>query len=167
MNLNRWLYSGGRPNRLARAINRGWAAVWSAGLWPNRMNTLEVRGRTTGRRISLPVVVADYEGERYLVAMLGQDASWVANVRAARGSAVLRHGSREAVWLEEVEPDDRAPILRRYLQVAPSARAHFSVDWQAPLSEFEKIAPRYPVFQVRPESYRPSDDSMTVGSRSV
>ena len=156
MNLNRWMYAGGRPNGLARALNRMWAAVWAAGLWPNRMNTLEVRGRRSGRRVLLPVVVADHEGERYLVAMLGERASWVANVRAAGGCAVLRHGSREAVWLEEVAPADRAPVLRRYLQVAPSARAHFAVDWQAPLGEFERIADRHPVFRIRAASDRPA-----------
>ena len=43
----------------------------------------------------------------------------------------------------------RAPILRRYLEVAGGARAHFSVDRRAPLSEFEAIAPQYPVFRVR------------------
>ena len=62
MNLNRWMYAGSRPNRLARALNRMWAVPWAAGLWPNRMNTLEVRGRRSGRRVSLPVVVADHVG---------------------------------------------------------------------------------------------------------
>jgi deazaflavin-dependent oxidoreductase (nitroreductase family) len=159
MNLNRWMYSGGRPNRLARALNRVWARIFGAGVWPKRMNTLEVRGRRSGRRVSLPVVVADHEGERYLVAMLGEHTAWVSNVRAAGGSAVLRHGSREAVWLEEVEPDDRAPILRRYLQVAPAARPHFAVDPRAPLGEFEQIAARHPVFRIRPQSERRSDTS--------
>jgi hypothetical protein len=37
-----------------------------------------VRGHKFGRTISFPVVVADYEGERYLVAMLGQKTNWVA-----------------------------------------------------------------------------------------
>jgi deazaflavin-dependent oxidoreductase (nitroreductase family) len=76
--------------------------------------TLEVRGRRTGRLLSFPVVVADYDGERYLVAMLGENANWVRNVRAAKGQAVLRHGRREAVRLEEVNASARAPILQRY-----------------------------------------------------
>src|SRR5262249_10989936 len=121
----------------------------SAGLPPHRVKTLVVRGRRTGHLISLPVVVADYGGERYLVAMLGAGANWVANVRAAGGKAVLRHGHREAVRLEEVEAGERAAILRRYLDLAPGARAHFPVDRGAPLSEFEDIASRYPVFRIR------------------
>jgi hypothetical protein len=95
------------------------------------------------------VVIADYRGERYLVAMLGEHTSWVANVRAAGGNAVLRHGRRESLELQEVEPSMRAPVLRRYLEVAPGARPHIPVNRQAPLAEFEKIAPEYPVFILR------------------
>ncbi len=146
----RRLYAGGRPHGVARLLNRAQAAVHSAGIWPSRLATLEVSGRHSGRRISLPIVIADYDGERYLVSMLGADVAWVANVRAAGGRAVLRHGRREAVRLEEVAPSDRAPILRRYLQVAPAARAHFSVDRRAPLREFEAIAPEHPVFRITP-----------------
>jgi hypothetical protein len=43
--------------------------------------------------------------------MLGDDADWVRNVRAAGGNATLRHGRREEVRLEEVAPDRRALVL--------------------------------------------------------
>jgi len=68
----RWLYRSGRPNLLARLLNRGSAIAHSAGIWPSRLATLEVPGRRTGRIVSFPVVIADHEGERYLVAMLGE-----------------------------------------------------------------------------------------------
>lgn len=145
----RWMYSGKRPNRLAAVLNRGTAALAGAGVGPKRLAELEVRGRRSGRRRSLPVVIADYGGERYLVAMLGEQAGWVRNVRAADGRAVLRHRRRQPVVLEEVEPGARAPILRRYLEVAPGARAHFPLDQSAPLARFEEIAGRYPVFRIR------------------
>jgi hypothetical protein len=148
----RWFYRGERPHRAASLLNRLQAMVASAGLPPHRVKTLVVRGRRTGRLISFPVVVADYGGERYLVAMLGMGANWVANVRAADGKAVLRHGHREAIRLEEVEQDMRAAILKRYLELAPGARAHFPVDPGAPLSEFEQIASRYPVFRIDADS---------------
>jgi hypothetical protein len=109
--LDRWMYRGGRPNRVARFLNGIWRRMAAAGLAPQRLNALEVRGRLSGRRTSFPVVVADHEGERYLVAMLGEHVNWVANVRAAGGQAVLRHGRRsEPVRLEEVDPGARAPI---------------------------------------------------------
>ena len=69
----RRLYRDGLPTRLARLLNRGWAIVHAAGiLLPNRLVTVEVPGRRTGRPISLPLVVADYQGDRYLVAMLAR-----------------------------------------------------------------------------------------------
>ncbi|MFZ2175797.1 MAG: nitroreductase family deazaflavin-dependent oxidoreductase [Rhodococcus sp. (in: high G+C Gram-positive bacteria)] len=145
----RRMYRGGRPGNLARALNRLSALQFAAGLLsPKRAVTLEVRGRRTGRLISIPLVVADYEGERYLVSMLGNDANWVRNVRVAEGRAVLRRGRSETVRLDEVDPDARAPILRRYLALAPGARPHLPVDRDAPLEEFEQIAAQYPVFRI-------------------
>ena len=144
----RWMYRGNRPNRVAAVLDRGTAALAAAGIGPRRVGKLEVRGRRTGRRRSFPVVIADYDGQRYLVSMLGQQANWVRNVRAAGGEAVLRHGRRENAVLEEVDPSVRAPILRRYLEVAPGARAHFPVDRHAPLEQFERIADQYPVFRI-------------------
>jgi deazaflavin-dependent oxidoreductase (nitroreductase family) len=155
------MYKSGRPNRWAALLNRGWAIVGKAGLWPNRLVTLEVRGRRSGRLISFPLMVADYEGERYLVAMLGNEANWVRNIRAADGRAVLRHGRREHVRLEEVDPSARAPILKRYLQVAPAARQFNPVNRRAPLAEFEPIAAQYPVYCIRPDSPQPDHDAAT------
>jgi deazaflavin-dependent oxidoreductase (nitroreductase family) len=147
--VKRWMYRGGRPGRLAQVMNRFWAIQFSAGrLSPKRAMTLEVPGRRTGRIISFPVVVADHQGERYLVAMLGNEANWVLNVRAAGQRAVLERGRREQVLLEEVATDARAPILRRYLAVAPGARPHLPVDRRAPLEEFARIADQFPVFRV-------------------
>ena len=147
--LDRWMYRGGRPNRLAKALNGLWRRLAAAGHGPRQVSSLEVRGRRSGRTISFPVVVADHEGERYLVAMLGESVNWVANVRAAGGHAVLRHGDAEEILLEEVEPSDRAPIIKSYLEVAPGARPHIPVDPSAPVGEFEPIAADHPVFRIR------------------
>lgn len=150
---HRWLYHGGRPNRLARFLNRLGALQSAIGLTPKSWATLEVRGRRTGRTTSFPVAVADLDGERYLVSMLGEDANWVRNVRADDGRAVLVHGGREPVRLVDVKPGLRGPILRRYLAVAPGARPHIPVDRRAPLSDFEKVAADYPVFRVRSDDH--------------
>ncbi|GIF23336.1 hypothetical protein BJ973_000306 [Actinoplanes tereljensis] len=73
---------------------------------------------------------------------------WVANVRAAHGNVVLRRGRRQLVHLVEVDVQDRGPILRRFLAVAPGARPHIAVDRHAPLTAFEAIAGQYPVFRI-------------------
>jgi len=143
------MYRSGRPGVLARIMNRISAIQFSAGLVsPKRAATVEVVGRRTGRLVSFPVVVTDYDGDRYLVAMLGNNANWVRNVRAANGIAVLRRGRREPVRLEEVDLGARAPILHRYLALAPGARPHLPVDRRAPLEEFERISAQFPVFRI-------------------
>ncbi len=146
----RWLYRGGRPSAFARFLNRTGALVIGAGIGPRRAATLEVVGRSSGRLLSCPVVIADWQGERYLVSMLGETASWVHNVRAAGGRAVVRHGRPETVLLEEVAVERRPPILRRYLALAPGARPHIPVDRHAPLEEFQAIAAQIPVFRIAP-----------------
>ena len=83
--------------------------------------------------------------------MLGPDVAWVQNVKAAGGRAVLRHGPREPVRLEEVPIEKRAPVLKAYLRWAPGGRPHIPVDKEAPLEAFEAVAGRFPVFVVRRE----------------
>ena len=148
MSLARWFYRGGRPNRVARVLDRGGAVVCALGVAPDYMVTLEVVGRRTGRVVRLPLVMVVVDGERYLVSMLGEEANWVRKVKAAGGDVVLRHGRREEVRLEEVAPDRRAPVLEAYLKRAPNARAHLPIDEDAPLAEFERVSPRIPVFRV-------------------
>jgi hypothetical protein len=150
--LKQRLYRGGRPNWVATALNRCSAAVHALGIAPDYLVTLEVRGRRSGRTLSLPLVMAVVEGERYLVSMLGAEVDWVRNVKAADGHVTLRHGRREQVHLEEVPVDRRAPLLKAYLKRAPGARPHLPVNKDAPLSEFEQVAAQFPVFRVVPES---------------
>jgi hypothetical protein len=122
--VKRWMYCGQRPNWMVRIANRAWAIGAARGLTRNDVVTLEVIGRTSGRMISFPLVIAVVDGERYLVSMLGDNTQWVKNVRAAGGRAVLRSGSREVVQLEELPADQRAPILKAYLQRAEGAPSH-------------------------------------------
>jgi F420H(2)-dependent quinone reductase len=145
---HRWLYQGGRPNTLTRVINRGWAFVHSLGIAPNYLVTLEVTGRRSGRVISFPLAMVLLDGERYLVSMLGKEAAWVQNVRAAGGQATLRHGRTEHVQLEELAVEKRPRVLKAYLHLAPGARPHIPIDKNAPLEEFQAIAEQFPVFHL-------------------
>jgi len=149
-NFARWLYQGGRPNRLARAMNDLGAAVASLGVARNYMETLEVVGRESGRVLSFPIVISPVGGERYVVSMLGAHVNWVRNLRAAGGRAALRSGRVQQVLLEEVPVERRAPILKEFLRRAPGGRPHIPVHKGAPLGEFAAIADRYPVFRVVP-----------------
>jgi hypothetical protein len=100
--------------------------------------------------------MADWQGNWYLVSMLGNDCNWVRNVRAAGGVATIRHGRGQACHLAEVPADERAPILKRYLRKVPGARPHVPLAPDAPLADFEAIAARYPAFRVDISTTPPS-----------
>ncbi|QBS45341.1 nitroreductase family deazaflavin-dependent oxidoreductase [Nocardia sp. CS682] len=144
----RWLYRTGRPNAFARLQNRMSAWLFATGVAPRRVAALGIRGRRSGRVIWFPMAVAELDGRRYVVSMLGKDTNWVRNLAAAEGRAVLRHGRREEIQLTEVDPADRGPILQRYLRVAPGARPHIPVGPDGTVEEFQRIAPDYPVFRI-------------------
>ena len=145
---SRSLYQGHRPNRVAKFLGKLWSWVASSGIAPNYLVTLEVTGRKSGKTISLPVVLARVNEQRYIVSMLGNNAQWVLNVQAANGKAAIRAGRRIPVLLEDVPVEQRAPILKNYVQRAPGGRPHIPVDRHAPVAEFERIAADYPIFRI-------------------
>jgi len=146
----RAMYVGNRANAAARRWARFWARVIMLGLLPKRWVTLEVVGRRSGRIVRFPLGMADWQGQWYLVSMLGEQCNWVRNVRAADGRATLRGRRPVACRLVDVPTSQRPPIIKRYLQKAPGARPHIPVDRHAALAEFQAIAARYPVFRVVP-----------------
>jgi F420H(2)-dependent quinone reductase len=145
---NRLFYADGRPNRLGRAVASLWSGMAGLGMPPSFLVSLETTGYRTGRHHSIPVVIADYNGKRYIVSMLGERSPWVRNIRAAGGRAVIKHGRRSDVRLIEVAPEDRPAVIKAYLARAVDARPHFPMDWDAPIEAFQPIASAYPVFRI-------------------
>jgi hypothetical protein len=90
--------------------------------------------------------VPDGEELRGRVASVGESATG--------GRAIMRHGSRELVYLQEVDLGERPAILRRYFECASGARSHIPVDRRLSVEEFENIADQYPAFPVMPEQAR-------------
>jgi hypothetical protein len=115
---------------------------------PSLLLTLQVKDRRNGRVRSTVLVAVRYEGERYLVSMLGDGSQWVRNVRAAGGKAFIKRGRVRPIALTEVPTEERAPILRAWCQVATSGRKHLPVPHDAAISAFEPIAADYPVFRI-------------------
>ena len=146
----RAMYAGGRGNVAARRFARLWASVFWLGLQPKRWVTLEVAGRWSGKVVRFPLGMADWDGQWYLVSMLGEGCNWVQNVRAADGRAVLCRRRAVACQLAEVPLAERPAIIKRYLQTVPGGRPHIPVSPTAPLHDFQAVAPRYPVFRVNP-----------------
>ncbi|PRY20566.1 uncharacterized protein DUF385 [Pseudosporangium ferrugineum] len=142
------MYAGGKADATARRFARLWAAVFGAGLTSRRWITLEVPGRTTGNTTRFPLGMTAWQGNWYLVPMLGGSCNWVRNVRAANGKAVIRHRRARPCRLIEIPEPDRAPILKEFVTQVPGARPHVPVDRHAPVTAFAAIADRYPAFRV-------------------
>jgi deazaflavin-dependent oxidoreductase (nitroreductase family) len=141
-----------KPSGAVKLMNAFIGRLASIGLIPGGTVQLEVKGRRSGKTRLVAVTLAEHEGQRYLVAPRG-NTEWVRNVKAAGGEAALKHRKTEKVQLEEVPVEQRAPIIKIYLKkTAAVTKREFGLDPEASLEEFEKIAPRHPVFRVVPVS---------------
>lgn len=139
-----------KPSGVMKAMNGFFGRLASIGLTPKDTVQLQVKGRRSGQTRSVAVTWVEAEGQRYLVAPRG-NTEWVRNVNAAGGEAVLKHGKSERVRLDELPVEQRAPIIKAYLKkTAMVTKREFGLDLEAPIEEFEKIAPRHPVFRVVP-----------------
>ena len=139
---------GGLHGFLEAMYGRVFRMIATLGLPPSFIVVLETRGRRSGETRSTVLITGSYEGQRYLVSLVGPHCDWVRNTRAAGGEAVIRHGRRRRVMLEEVPVEERAPILKAYLKWSLGARAIIEVSHKAPVAEFEPIAGKYPVFRI-------------------
>ncbi|OGO51144.1 MAG: hypothetical protein A2148_07055 [Chloroflexi bacterium RBG_16_68_14] len=144
----RLFYRRRRPTRWGKLLNGAWAWLFSLGILPASLVALETQGRRSGQPRVNALVAGEYEGERYLVSMLGDHVDWLRNVRAAGGEAFIRRRGRRRVRLEEVPVEGRAPILQAYYRQASGARPHFDVPAQPALEDFERVAARHPVFRI-------------------
>jgi hypothetical protein len=120
------------------------------GLLPELLVSLRTKDRRSGRLQAHVLAAVTYQGRRYLVSMLGEGSNWVQNIRAANGAAYLQRIGRTPVVLAEIPPQERAPILKAWCQIATSGRRHLPVPYDAPISAFESIASDYPVFRIDP-----------------
>ena len=139
-------YKSGRATGLGKSFSRFWSAWASFGLPPRRQVGLEVKGRRTGRPHTVALVIAGYEGEHYLVSMLGE-CEWVKNVRA-QAEAQIISGRRRKVRLEEVPVERRAPIIKEYIRLAPGGRPHIGLGTTATLADCQRVSSNHPVFRI-------------------
>jgi deazaflavin-dependent oxidoreductase (nitroreductase family) len=111
---------------------------------------LEVRGRSSGEPRRTPVNLLMLDGERYLVAPRGE-TQWVRNLRASGEGRLLLGRRSEPFAAVEVADEDKAPILRAYLQRWKAEVGVFfdGVGPDSPPEELARAAPKHPVFNLR------------------
>ena len=120
-----------------------------AGVKLGTTSLLTVCGRKSGQPHTVPVLLVEQDGKRWLVAPYGV-VQWVRNIRVA-GTATLTRGRRsEDISVTELEAQDAAPVLKQYLLLPVSAgvRSHFDATKDSSLEAFEREAARHPVFQI-------------------
>ena len=139
-----------KPGGVERLFGRALVRLVRIGLVRGHFYVLEVRGRKTGRVISLPVDPIEIGGKRYLVCARGE-SNRVRNARSAGEIVLMRAMRRQRFAVRELPPDLRSPIPKAYLdQFSAEVQRFFPVPKGSPVEAFEALAPRYPVFELRP-----------------
>lgn len=136
-----------RKTLVRRAGNVLIAPLVRLGLAGRRTHILTVRGRKSGTRYSTPVSLVLDDDHRWLVAPYGE-RQWVKNARAAGEVELTRAGRTTRHRIEEIGPEEAAPILREYLRTTRVVRPYFAAQADAPLEAFQAEADRHPVFRV-------------------
>jgi hypothetical protein len=138
------------PGAVERSFGQILVILVRIGLIRGHFHVLEIRGRRSGRTISLPVDPIEFGGQLYLVCARG-NANWVRNARSAGEIALVRALCRRRYAVRELPPGMRPPVLKAYLdRFATEVQRFFPVPKGSPVEAFGDLAPRYPVFELEP-----------------
>lgn len=116
-------------------------------LAPKIYHLLTVPGRKTGAPHSIPIVLIEGADHKWLVAPYGV-VDWVKNTRAAGGVTLSRGQKSEEFEIQELTPEEAAPILQEYLTKYPLTKGYFNADLKSPLDAFIQDAKSRPVFEL-------------------
>jgi deazaflavin-dependent oxidoreductase (nitroreductase family) len=118
-----------------------------AGIAPKYQYILSVRGRKSGRVYSTPVYVMEEKDKRRLVSPYGEVA-WVHNARAAGEVTLTKASESKTYRIVELTAKESAPVLKKYLALAPITQPYFDARPDAPVESFLAEASRHPVFNL-------------------
>ena len=129
-------------NVLTTTLLRAGVKLVGPGNYP--MYLLTVRGRKSGQPRTIPIVILEQNGKRYLASPYGM-VNWVRNLRAAREAILTRGRRAETVTARELSEGEAALVLRADIKRNPFAR-YFGVTADSSLEEFERAAVSHPLF---------------------
>jgi hypothetical protein len=139
-----------RPGTAERLFGRILIVLLRMGAVRGHFYVLEVRGRKSGRTVSLPVDLLDFNGRRYLVCARGE-SNWVRNARAAGEVVLARAMRRQRYSVQEVPVAMRPPMLKAYLdRFVTEVQRFFPVPKGSGVEAFTDLVTRYPVFELQP-----------------
>ncbi len=145
---------GDRLPRWLKPANRVIGLLQRLGIAFFSFHMLSVPGRKSGRMRTTPVSPFSLDRCGYIVSV-GQ-TDWVKNARVAGWGILARGRHRERVRLEELDLEDRKPILRAFPVAVPyGVRFLVQVGAVPPPGDpdaFEAAAQALAVFRVEPET---------------
>ena len=136
-----------RVTPMVRFVNRLMRLLIRWNMAPAQTYLLTVPGRKSGNLYSTPVSLVQEDDRRWLVSPYGQ-VSWVKNARAAGQITLSRGGKSETVRIQELGPEDSAPVLQKYLRLEKIVQPYFEVTPDSLLVAFVAEAARHPVFLI-------------------
>lgn len=137
--------------RFVRAANILTKNLLRAGLplsgYGSPMYLLTVRGRKSGQPRTVPVVVIEQDGGRYLLSPFGI-VDWVRNLRASGVATLTRRRRTEQVVARELSIEEASQVLRTFFASGkkPPILGYFGVTEQSSPEEFERAAADHPAF---------------------
>ncbi|HTK06815.1 MAG TPA: nitroreductase family deazaflavin-dependent oxidoreductase [Ktedonobacteraceae bacterium] len=109
------------------------------------MYLLTVRGRKSGEPRTLPIVILERDGMRYLNSPYGM-VNWVRNLQVA-GEAVLTRGGRsETVAARELPQGEAALVLQKEVRDGHPFARYIGVTANSSFEEFEHAVVTHPIF---------------------
>ncbi len=134
-------------NVLTTPLLRAGVKLVGPGNYP--LYLLTVRGRTSGQPRTVPIVLLEQNGKRYLAATYGS-VNWVYNLRAA-GEATLTRGRRaETVTARELPKREAALVLLAEIKRTSFARSmaarFYGITADTPLERCERAMLTHPIF---------------------
>ena len=109
------------------------------------MYLLTVRGRKSGQPRTVPLVIIERNGKRYVGSPYGI-VDWVRNLRAAGEAILTRERRSETVNAIQLPPREAALVLREEIKEGNPFGRYYGVTADSSLEEFERAVVIHPLF---------------------
>jgi surface antigen len=93
------------------------------------------------------VYLIEEKDKRWLVSPYGEVA-WVNNARAAGEVTLTKDSETKNFAIVELKAEESAPVLKKYLALAPITQPYFDARPGSPEESFLAEAARHPVFEL-------------------
>lgn len=134
-------------NVLTRALLRAGVKLSGFGTGRYPAYLLTVRGRKSGEPRTVPIVLLELNGKRYLTSPYGQ-VNWVRNLRVAEEAVLTRGRRSETIAARELPKDEAALVLREDVRNGNPFARYYGVNANSSLEEFESAVVSHPVFKL-------------------